>query len=89
MVTMLRTVTGSVSDAVGDRRKLPDEIDAQVPRSEAAEATPDFAILSWSSSSTNALSPNSWKDASASVAEPRLTLRTTGASDLVNLFWTG
>ena len=50
---------------------------------------PDFATLSWSSSSTNAFSPNSWKDASASVAEPRLTLRTTRASDLVNMFRTG
>ena len=36
-------------------------------------------------SSTNAVSPAEWKDEIASEAEPRLTLRTRGASDLVNM----
>ena len=36
------------------------------------------------SSSTNAGSPSRRKDEIASEADPRLTLRTTGASDLVN-----
>ena len=37
------------------------------------------------SSSTNAGSPSKWKDEIASEADPRLTLRTIGASDLVNV----
>ena len=38
------------------------------------------------SSSTNAGSPSRRKDEIASEADPRLTLRTIGASDLVNEF---
>ena len=49
----------------------------------------EFALRSWMSSSTNAGSPSAWRDEIALEAEPRLTLRIAGASDLVNVLGVG
>ena len=40
-------------------------------------------------SSTNAVSPAEWREEIASEADPRLTLRVAGASDLVNVLGVG
>ena len=61
----------------------------QVLSNDAAVAELDFAVRSLMRSSTNAVSPAEWKDEIASEADPRLTLRTTGASDLVNVLGVG
>ena len=52
--------------------------------SAAAGAWLELALRSLMSSSTKAGSPSDRKDEIASAAEPRLTLRITGASDLLD-----
>ena len=82
-------VTGKTEEAAAGASNASWWKRCQVLSNEAAEALLDFAMRSWMRSSTSAVSPAKWKDEIASEAEPRMTLRTTGASDLVNMLGVG
>ena len=78
-------VTGRTVEAAAGVSKASWWKRCQVLSNDATDAQLDFAVRSLMRSSTNAISPAEWKDEIASEADPRLTLRTTGASDLVNV----
>ena len=86
---MLWMVTGSTGGAAAETPNASRWKRRHVLLSEALESMLDLAVRSLMRSSTNADSPSVRREEIASEADPRLTLRTTGASDLVNVLGVG
>ena len=84
MMTSERTVSGNIGSlhvaSFGLRLKASAWKCAHVFRRDAFDASADWAYLSFSRSSTRAVTPASRNAANASAVVPRRRLRTTGAS---------
>ena len=86
---MLWMVTGSTGGAAAELPKASRWKRCHVLLSDALESMLDLAVRSLMRSSTNADSPSVRREEIASEADPRLTLRIAGASDLVNVLGVG